>query len=107
MFVEFKHSLRGFTGQILGWGISLALLGLLIVPIFDTFAGQQDSLDQLLSLYPEEMSAFLGDLSAMASPEGWLALEFFSYMPLILGIFAVQMGSGLLPVMKNRGSWIW
>lgn len=104
MFVEFKHALRRYLGQILGWGIGLALLGLLLIPIYDSFADQQETFQQLIEMYPPEMSAFFGDLSAMATPEGFIAIEFFSFMPLILGIFAVQAGSGLLARDEENGT---
>ncbi|MBS1249999.1 MAG: hypothetical protein MAG431_01588 [Chloroflexi bacterium] len=104
MFVELKHSLRRYRGQIIGWGIGLALLGLLIVPMFDSLSEQQETFEQLLEIYPPEISAFMGDLSGMTTPEGWLAIEFFSYMPLIIGIFAIQMGSGLVAKAEEEGT---
>ena len=103
MFVEFKHSLRGFLGQVLGWGIGLALLGLLLVPMFDSFAAEGESLEHFLELLPAEVMAFFGDIGAMATPEGWLSVEFFSYMPIILGIFVIQAGAGLLSADEEEG----
>ena len=103
MVAEFKHSLLGYVGQILGWGVGLALLGLLIVPMYDSFAAEQETFQQLLDLFPPEVMVFFGDLSGMTSPEGWLSLEFFSYMPLILGIFAIQAGTGMLAKAEEEG----
>lgn len=103
MYTIFRHRLVRFRGQILGWGIGLALLGLLLVQMYDTFAGQQEQLNQLLESYPEEFIAFFGDFNEFATPEGFLGIEFFSYMPLILGIFAVLMGSGLLVSDEENG----
>lgn len=54
-------------------------------------------------IYPTEFTAFLGDMSTFATPEGFVSLEFFSYMPLILGIFGVLMGSGLLASDEEQG----
>jgi ABC-2 type transport system permease protein len=104
MFVELKHALRNYLGQILGWGIGLALLGLLIVPMYDSFAAQGEAFDQLMEVYPEEVMAFFGDLGSMTTPEGWLSIEFFSYMPLIIGIFAIQAGTGLLVKDEEGGT---
>lgn len=104
MFVEFKHSLRRYTGQILGWGIGLALLGVLLVAVFDSFADQMEMYEQLVESFPKEFMAFFGDLGAMATPEGYISIEFFSYMPLILGIFAVQAGTGLLVRDEEEGT---
>ncbi|MFO8035462.1 MAG: ABC transporter permease subunit [Anaerolineales bacterium] len=104
MFVEFKHSLRRYTGQILGWGIGLALLGVLLVSMFDSFADQMEMYEQLIESFPKEYMAFFGDMGAMGSPEGFISIEFFSYMPLILGIFAVQAGTGLLVRDEEEGT---
>ncbi|HAL60958.1 MAG TPA: hypothetical protein DCP08_00940, partial [Chloroflexi bacterium] len=93
-----------FRGQILGWGISLLLLGLMLMWFYPSIAEQQESFEQLLEIYPPELSAFFGDLSAMVTPEGFLSIEYFSYMPLVLGIFAVLMGSGLLASDEENGT---
>jgi ABC-2 type transport system permease protein len=95
--------MRRFRGQIIGWGIGLFLLGLLLVSLFDEFAGQQEVLNELLAIYPEELMAFFGDFTNMGTPEGWLGIEFFSYMPLVLGIFPILAGTGLLVSDEESG----
>jgi ABC-2 type transport system permease protein len=105
MMTIFRHTLRRFRGQILGWGIALALLGVLLVSMYDSFAAQQEQFEDLLELYPPELTAFVGDISSMfATPEGFVSVEFFSYMPLILGIFGVLVGSGLLASDEENGT---
>ena len=104
MMTVFRYTLRRFRGQILGWGIALALMAVLLVSMYDSFAGEQEQFAELLELYPSEITAFIGDLTSMATPEGWVSIEFFSYMPLILGIFGVLMGSGLLVSNEESGT---
>lgn len=99
----FGYTLRRFRGQILGWGIALALLGVLLVSMYDSFAAEQEQFQKLLEIYPSEITAFIGDITAMTTPEGWISVEFFSYMPLILGIFAVLTGSSLLASDEENG----
>ena len=103
MMTIFRYTLRRFRGQILGWGLALALLGLLLISMYDSFAAEQEQFEELAKIYPSEITAFIGDVSSMATPEGWVSLEFFSYMPLILGIFAVLTGSGLLVSDEENG----
>jgi len=103
MITIFRYTLRRFQGQILGWGIAFALLGALLVSMYDTIAAQQEQIEDLLKFYPEEFTAFFGDFSAFGTPEGFLGVELLSYMPLILGIFAVLMGSGLLVSDEENG----
>ncbi len=104
MITVFRYTLRRFRGQILGWGIALALLAVLLVSMYDSFATEQEALNDLLEVYPTEVMAFFGDFASFASPEGFLSIEFFSYMPLILGIFGVLMGSGLLVSDEESGT---
>ena len=104
MLTVFRYALRRFRGQILGWGIGLALLAMLLISVFDSFAAQQEQLEALIEAYPPEFTAFFGDLSGFATPEGFVSIEFFSYMPLILGIFAVLVGSGLLVSDEEQGT---
>jgi ABC-2 type transport system permease protein len=103
MMTILRYTLRRFRGQILGWGIALALLGVLLVSMYDMIAAQRDQLEDLLKLYPQEFTAFFGDFTSFGTPEGFLTVEFFSYMPLILGIFAVLTGSGLLVSDEENG----
>ena len=105
MTVEFRYTLRRLRGQMLGWGLGLTLLGMMMISIYDSFAGEMEQLEGLLELYPAEIGAFFGDLGAMfSSPEGFVSVEFFSYMPLVLGIFAVLTGSGLLVSDEESGT---
>ena len=104
MTTIFRYTLRRFRGQILGWGIGLALLAVLLISIYDSFASEFDQFEELLALYPAEITAFIGDITSMTTPEGWVSVEFFSYMPLILGIFGVLMGSGLLVSHEESGT---
>jgi ABC-2 type transport system permease protein len=104
MITVFRYTLRRFRGQILGWGIALALLAVLIISMYDAIAGEQEQFAELIEMYPPEISAFMGDISTFGTPEGWVSIEFFSYMPLILGIFAVLMGSGLLVSHEESGT---
>jgi len=104
MFTNFWYSLGRSRGQILGWGLALAILGGYMVGFYDTLAAQQETLEQLLASYPPELMAFFGDMTEMFTPQGYLNVEFFSYMPLILGIYAVLAGSGLLAGDEESGS---
>jgi ABC-2 type transport system permease protein len=105
MATIFRYTLRRFRGQILGWGLALSLLVFMMVGIYDSIADQGEQLEQLLASYPAELMAFFGagGLSAIFTAEGFLSMEFFSWMPVVLGIFAVLMGSGLLVSDEEKG----
>ena len=107
MLTVFWYTLRRFRGQILGWGIALALLAALLVGMYDTIAAEQEQFEMLLESYPPEMMAFFGAddaATSMFTPEGFVSVELFSWMPIILGIFAVLTGSGLLASDEEKGT---
>ena len=104
MFTILWYSLGRSRGQILGWGLALAILGGYLVGFYDTLAEQKEALEQLLRSYPPELMAFFGNFNQMFTPQGYLHVEFFSYMPLILGIYAVLAGSGLLAGDEESGT---
>lgn len=104
MSAIFFNALARMRGQILGWGLGLGLLGFYLMPFYDTLAEQQETLKKLLASYPPELMAFFGSTTVMFTPEGYLGFEYFSLMPVILGIFAVLAGSGLLVGDEESGT---
>ncbi len=102
MFVEIKNTLRRLRGQILGWGIGLAIYSLLMALIYEDISAIDFSV--FIDYYPEEMLVFFGDsILALSSPAGYLDLYFFNYMTVILGIFAVSLGAKLLAKDEEDG----
>ncbi len=100
---EFTSTLRKQRGQIIGWGLALAGLGLLLVPFYKSIFNESAQMIELLKSYPEEFTAFFGDFTSMSTPQGFLDIEFFSFTPLLLGIFAALAGSGLIVTDEESG----
>jgi ABC-2 type transport system permease protein len=104
MLTTLRYTLSSLRGQIIGWGLGIAALGLILVPFYDVFMEQQQDFLQMIENYPPEFLAFFGgDASAIATPEGYLGMYGFALLPLILGIFAVLAGSGLLASDEEGG----
>ena len=104
MLTTLRYALAQFRGQILGWGLGVAALGLILVPFYDVFMEQQADFMQMLESYPPEFLAFFGgDAASMATPSGYLGMYGFSMLPVIIGIFAVIAGSGLLASDEESG----
>jgi ABC-2 type transport system permease protein len=96
----FKNSL-----MILGWGLGLALLGYWMFDIYETMFLTNIDLEQMIAAFPEEMMAFFGGTDInIFDPEGFLHIEFFSYIPIILGIVAVSGAVGLIVKKEEEGS---
>jgi ABC-2 type transport system permease protein len=96
MITILKHYLLRSRGTIMGWGLALALLGAYLIAFYDTIIGQREQLEQLLEAYPPELMAFFGGVEDFFSVPGYIHTYFFSYMTLVIGIFAILAGSGLL-----------
>jgi ABC-2 type transport system permease protein len=104
MLTTLRYTLAQLRGQILGWGLGIAALGLLLVPFYNVFLEQQAEFMQMLESYPPEFMAFFGgDAASMTTPEGYLGMYGFSLLPIILGIFAIIVGSGLLASDEESG----
>jgi len=103
MLTIFRHALARSKGSILGWGLTLGLLSMWLASFYDSLAQNKAELDKLLSIYPKEIFAFFGGFTDFFAPEGYLHVELYSYMPLVLGIFAVLAGSGLLATDEEKG----
>jgi ABC-2 type transport system permease protein len=99
----FRYRFRRYRGQVLGWGLSLAVYGLLMVPFYGTILAQQEQFEELIDAYPKEIAAFIGGMEDIFSPTGYMDTYILSLMPLILGVFAVLMGSGLLASDEESG----
>lgn len=101
----FRYSLSGFRWAILGWGLTLGLLGGYLIPFYDTIAEQWEQWERLLKSYPKELLAFFGgsNIGDLINPSNYLHMEFFSWIPLALGFFAVLAGSALLVGLEERG----
>jgi ABC-2 type transport system permease protein len=102
MFSEFKHTLRRLRGQIIGWGIGLAIYGILMVSLFDSIVGIE-GFQELISSYPPEIMAFFGDMIEIVTPVGYLDIYYFTYMTFIIGIFAASAGASLVVADEEKG----
>ena len=105
MWTTFRYSLVQLRGQILGWGLSLAGFGMMLVAFYDSFAaGRGQAMLDMVEAYPPEFLAFFGsEPASIVTPEGFLGMYAFSMLPPIFGIFSILVGSGLLAADEEQG----
>ncbi|MGD8759957.1 MAG: ABC transporter permease subunit [Anaerolineales bacterium] len=103
MLAEFKHTLRRFRGQILGWGIGLFLYGWMMTAFWDSMSNIGDQFQILIQSYPEEILAFFPSIYEFTTPKGYLDTYYFGLMPLIVAIFAIGAGANLLAGDEEKG----
>ncbi len=104
MFVIFRRKLAKNLLMILGWGIGLAVLGYFIFHIYDTIFKENVNLTQILDVIPSQLMAFFGDVNNFFEPKGFLSFEFFSYIPLFLGILIVSSAGSLIAKGEENGT---
>lgn len=104
MFAIFRYSLTRARVTILIWGVALAAYGAYSTGFYDTMIEQRALIEELMKQYPPELLALFGDIADFFTPGGYLNAYFFSYMPLIAGIYALLAGSGLLVSEEESGT---
>jgi len=102
MFAEFKHTIHRLRGQAIGWSIGMAFYSLLLGSFYDTVAAME-GLDELLQGYPPEMLAFFGNMTEMTTPWGYLDVEYFTLINMIIGIFAIGVCVNLIVGDEEKG----
>ena len=104
MLTTLRYTLSRLRGQIIGWGLAIAALGLTLIAFYDIFEDTQETLMRMIESYPPELLAFFGgDAATILTPEGFLGMYGFSMLPLIAGIFAVMAGASLVAGDEEKG----
>lgn len=105
MFTVIRYSLRSSRGAIIGWGIGLAALAIMMGSLFDMIVGSNEMMD-VMNAYAATMPEFaeIFNLGAMNTPIGYLDVEYFSFVPLIIGLFATGAGASLLARDEEGGT---
>lgn len=104
MITIWQYTLLRLRGQIIDWGLTLAVLALIVAPLYDTVVQMRDQLEDLLATLPPQFMALVGSLDVMFSPAGYLDARYFMLLPLIMGAFAAIIGSGLIAGDEENGT---
>jgi len=102
MFTVIRYTLRRSRGALIGWGIGLAVLALMMGSLFDMIASSGDLMEAYVEALPEIAELF--DMASMNTPIGWLDVEYFSFVPLIIGLFVTGAGASLLARDEEGGT---
>lgn len=104
MIPVFLDTLRRMRGQMIGWGIGLALFTAMVIPFHTTMEQQAKQIEAMMrSMPPALLTAFDVSADSYATPLGFLNSKLFSSLPLVFGIFAVLAGSALLAQDEEKG----
>jgi ABC-2 type transport system permease protein len=103
MFTIFKNTLRRNLWQLVGWGLAFGLITLYLMLLYKPMVEQQSQLTSLMEAYGPNFLAFFGGMLDIISPSGYIDFSYFSYIPIVAGIFSLLVGSGLILADEERG----
>ena len=81
------------------------LLGIITIPFYDLVAENEKQLRPVLENLKPLVKSFVGgdEVEEIFTPQGFIALRYFAFLPVILGIYGSVSGSGLLAADEERG----
>ncbi|MDQ7793726.1 MAG: ABC transporter permease subunit [bacterium] len=99
----FRRHFRRDRNALFIWGGLCGGFGLLIAVIYPSFA---ESLEGMLANYPEAfLRAFMGGtVPSFGTVEGFMALEYFSWIPVMYAAYAALAGAGMVAEETDRGT---
>lgn len=101
--VIFRRTLYDNRRSILWWSIGMGLMAFYVTVIYPLI-GEFEQINELLE--NPVFGALLGDVAELdyTSPEGFLGIEFFTFAPLILAVYAVIFGAGIVGGEEEHGT---
>ncbi|MEE8518260.1 MAG: ABC transporter permease subunit [Dehalococcoidia bacterium] len=96
----FRSAYRELRMAVIWWGLGIGLLLVFTVALWSSIS---EEYSKMIEQLPEGWIAFFGDVS-LTTVEGYLSVEFFSYAPLILAVFAILAGSAALAGEESQGT---
>jgi len=94
-----RKTLRDVRGSTIGIALLTAIMAAVDLLIYPSY---KDSFEDFQ--LPEAMQGFIGSGVSIGSPEGFLATEFFSWIPLVLAILAIAGGTAAFAGEESAGT---
>jgi ABC-2 type transport system permease protein len=101
----FIEQLKRIWKHIIYWGLGLGALSMVVMLIIPSADVLQEYAELIESMPPFLMQAFgANDMEALATPEGFIGLEIFSFVILLLAAYAVNAGLNIIANDENDGA---
>lgn len=98
----FARAIRERRVSILVTSLGMFAFAFMFASMHKTFTGD---MQMFANSFPPEFSAFVGDLSAAASPEGFLNIELYSLvLPFAVAIMGIILGASVIGKEENSGT---
>jgi len=95
----FFKTLHDQRWQVAGYGAALMAMAALIVSIWPSYRTSLEVID-----LPPAIEAFLGSDLWIGTAPGFLSAEYFSWIPILLLVFAVVQGTGAIAGEESSGT---
>ena len=98
-------NIRDQRKSFMWWSIGISVLMILTILFYPSFADSPE-FDDLLDKMPEALAKlFIGEVSDLTSPEGYLNSQLFVlFVPLLFLFFAIARGSGAIAGEEEKGT---
>lgn len=98
----FLKTLRDWRRSLPLWGIGMALISLWVIVLYPTIG---ETYADIFEELPPGLAIFIGDVADIASPEGYLGTEVFSFMvPLLFLVLTIGFGASAIAREEERGT---
>ena len=91
-----RKTLRDLRWQVVGWGLGLAGLAALLVLLFPAISAQFEGVEM-------ENIGF-GEIQDLSDPRQFFQVEFFTWAPVLMTVFAIIVGGALLAGEEGAGT---
>lgn len=102
----FLKNLRDRRKALFWWSIALIAFVLMICSVYPSVKQSGEAMKKYLEVWPEYFkAAFLGEVTDITTPEGFLNAElFFFTLPLMFLIYAIGFGGGAIAGEEEAGT---
>jgi ABC-2 type transport system permease protein len=98
-----RMSIRFERASLIGWSLGLAAYALITVALFPSVRDTPGFTEVLESL-PEAFQAFIGETASLTTIEGFLTVEYLTYLPILLGVYVIIAGTRTLVGEEEAGT---
>jgi ABC-2 type transport system permease protein len=101
----FSKTLFDMRRGLIWWSVGLVLVNLMIVMIYPAIEDSSEALTEYMNNLPPALLAFFGDMQTMATLEGFLGLELFSFfLPALTLAFGIAYGGSAIGSEEDSGT---
>jgi ABC-2 type transport system permease protein len=94
----FLKAMRDQRGMVLGFGLGGALMAALVLAVYPSYREALEDFEM-----PAAFEAIVGDAD-ISTASGFLTVEFFAWMPVLLAVYAIIQGTGVLAGEESSGT---